>query len=262
MGVGAHWGRMEPLPACEAIGPDGARVVIRPHAATDSVADLARALDLPVTMPLAIDDRPVAPTERLVAAGLRVGSRISIAPPCEPPDHQHRERCRGRGRGRARLRTLDHAAARPPHRRAGGDRSGSHRRPGGRVAPRHPRRHRGRDGRVHAADRSLPGDDLGNPVPARPPRRRCSLDRLESPPGRSWRRRRRLDRRPAASHPPNATRGAEWSSVDPLRRRTPRLPRSRSRSDRPSTTPRRSRRWSAPASQPSAPASWRPCSAS
>jgi S-DNA-T family DNA segregation ATPase FtsK/SpoIIIE len=76
---------MEPLPACEAIGPDGARVVIHPHAATDSVADLARALDIPAAMPLAIDDRPVAPTQRLVAAGLRVGSRISIAPPCGPP---------------------------------------------------------------------------------------------------------------------------------------------------------------------------------
>ena len=85
MGVGAHWAGMEQLPACEAIGPDGARVVIHPHAATDSVADLARALDVPVTMPLAIDDRPVAPTQRLVAAGLRVGSRISIAPPCGPP---------------------------------------------------------------------------------------------------------------------------------------------------------------------------------
>ena len=59
--------------------------VIHPHSATDSMADLARALDLPATMSLAIDDRPVAPTERLVAAGLRVGSRISVAPPCEPP---------------------------------------------------------------------------------------------------------------------------------------------------------------------------------
>lgn len=85
MGTGAHWAGMDQLPVCEAIGPDGARVVIRPHAATDSVADLARALDLPVTRPLAIDDRPAAPTERLVAAGLRVGSRISIAPGSQPP---------------------------------------------------------------------------------------------------------------------------------------------------------------------------------
>jgi S-DNA-T family DNA segregation ATPase FtsK/SpoIIIE len=76
---------MQQLTACEAIGPDGSRVAIHPHAATDSVADLARAFDLPATMPLAIDERPAAPTERLVAAGLRVGSRISIAPPCSPP---------------------------------------------------------------------------------------------------------------------------------------------------------------------------------
>ena len=85
VGIGAHWTGMEQLPPCEAIGPDGARVVIHPHAATDSVADLARALDLPATMPLAIDDRPVAPTERLVAAGLRAGSTISIAPADAPP---------------------------------------------------------------------------------------------------------------------------------------------------------------------------------
>ena len=86
MGVGAHWGRMETLPSCEAIGPDGTRVVIHPHAVTDSVADLARALDLPATTPLAIDDRPVAPTERLVTTGLSVGSTISIARPSEPPN--------------------------------------------------------------------------------------------------------------------------------------------------------------------------------
>jgi S-DNA-T family DNA segregation ATPase FtsK/SpoIIIE len=75
---------MEQLPACEAIGPDGTRLVIRPHAATDSVADLARALDLP--LPLAIDDRPVAATERLVAAGLKIGSTISVAAPVEAPN--------------------------------------------------------------------------------------------------------------------------------------------------------------------------------
>ena len=76
---------MEQIPVCEAIGPDGERVVIRPHATTDSVADLARALDLPAAMPVAIDDRPVAPTERLVGAGLQVGSTITVAHRHDPP---------------------------------------------------------------------------------------------------------------------------------------------------------------------------------
>ena len=69
------------IPPCEATGPDGARLLVRPHAATDSVADLARALDLPASTPLAIDARPVAAHERLVAAGLRVGSAVTIATP-------------------------------------------------------------------------------------------------------------------------------------------------------------------------------------
>ncbi len=85
VGAGAHWGGMQQLPPCEAIGPDGTRLVIHPHAATDSVADLARALDLPVAMPLAIDDRPMAPSERLVATGLTVGSTVSVAGPLDPP---------------------------------------------------------------------------------------------------------------------------------------------------------------------------------
>jgi S-DNA-T family DNA segregation ATPase FtsK/SpoIIIE len=66
------------IPPCEATGPDGARVLIRPHALTDSVADLARALDVPASATLEIDDRPVAPHERLVATGLRVGSTVTI----------------------------------------------------------------------------------------------------------------------------------------------------------------------------------------
>jgi len=70
------------IPPCEASGPDGSRLVIRPHAATDSVADLARALDLPASTALAIDDRPVASHERLIAAGLRVGCAVTVS---EPP---------------------------------------------------------------------------------------------------------------------------------------------------------------------------------
>jgi S-DNA-T family DNA segregation ATPase FtsK/SpoIIIE len=68
------------IPPCEATGPDGTRLLVRPHASTDSVGDLARALDLAPTTPLAIDARPVAPHERLVAAGLRVGSAVTIVP--------------------------------------------------------------------------------------------------------------------------------------------------------------------------------------
>jgi S-DNA-T family DNA segregation ATPase FtsK/SpoIIIE len=79
--VGAHWVGMEPIPTCDVVGPDGSPLVIRPHATTDSVADLARALDLSPTTPLWIDDRCVAPNERLVGAGLRVGSTVSTVPP-------------------------------------------------------------------------------------------------------------------------------------------------------------------------------------
>ncbi len=76
----AHCGGMDhsTIPPCEATGPDGSRLVIHPHAASDSVADLTRALDLPATTPLAIDDRPVAAHDRLFAAGLRVGSAITV----------------------------------------------------------------------------------------------------------------------------------------------------------------------------------------
>lgn len=87
-GSTSHCPRMEHsiMPPCEATGPDGSRLLVRPHATTDSVADLARALDLPAATPLAIDFRPVAPHERLVAAGLRVGSAVTISTEPHPPD--------------------------------------------------------------------------------------------------------------------------------------------------------------------------------
>ncbi len=75
---------MEQLPSCAATGPDGARLVVHPHAATDSVADLARALDLPATTTLAIDGRPVDAHDRLVDTGLRVGSSVTVARPDAP----------------------------------------------------------------------------------------------------------------------------------------------------------------------------------
>ena len=84
--LGAHCVDMDhsTIPPCEASGPDGSRLVIRPSAATDSVADLARALDLPASTVLMIDDRPVAPHERLVAAGLRVGCAVTVSEPPPP----------------------------------------------------------------------------------------------------------------------------------------------------------------------------------
>jgi S-DNA-T family DNA segregation ATPase FtsK/SpoIIIE len=65
------------MPLCDVTGPDGSRMTIHPHSANDSVADLARALDLPIDMPLSIDGRSVAGHERLVASGLRIGSVIT-----------------------------------------------------------------------------------------------------------------------------------------------------------------------------------------
>ena len=73
-------------PPCEATGPDGTRLLIRPHDLTDSVADLARALDLPATTPLAIDARCTDPHERLVATGLHCGSAVTLSPEPLPDD--------------------------------------------------------------------------------------------------------------------------------------------------------------------------------
>ena len=52
--------------------------MIHPFAASDSIAELARALDLPASMPLSIDGRRVASHERLVTSGLRAGSTITV----------------------------------------------------------------------------------------------------------------------------------------------------------------------------------------
>ncbi len=75
---------MERLPSCEVTGPDGGRLVIRPHAPTDSMSDLARALDLPPTAALSIDERPVAHHERLVNTGLLVGSAVTLTRTAAP----------------------------------------------------------------------------------------------------------------------------------------------------------------------------------
>ncbi len=87
------------IPPCEASGPDGCRLVIHPHAPTDSIADLARALDLPVASPLLIDDRSVGPHELLVASGLRIGSTVTTVP---PPGTSRCESGRRAGEGSSR----------------------------------------------------------------------------------------------------------------------------------------------------------------
>ena len=76
------------IPPCEATGPDGTRLLIRPHDVADSVADLARALELPASTPLAIDARPADPYERLVATGLRSGSAVTLSPAPSPDDRR------------------------------------------------------------------------------------------------------------------------------------------------------------------------------
>ncbi len=58
---------------------DGQRVTLRPHAATDTIADLARALDSEPGAGLWIDGRPVAAHRVLTDSGLHVGSEIVIA---------------------------------------------------------------------------------------------------------------------------------------------------------------------------------------
>ena len=58
---------------------DGRRITLRPHAATDTVADLARAIDSEPGAGLWIDGRLVAADGLLIECGLRVGSEVAIA---------------------------------------------------------------------------------------------------------------------------------------------------------------------------------------
>jgi S-DNA-T family DNA segregation ATPase FtsK/SpoIIIE len=75
-------------PPFAALAPDGSRIVVHPHASTDSVEELARALDLPASSAVAIDGRVVRRHERLTDVGLRVGSSITVAPDARPdPPH-------------------------------------------------------------------------------------------------------------------------------------------------------------------------------
>lgn len=71
-------------PPFAALAPDGSRIVVHPHASTDSVEELARALDLPASSAVAIDGRAVQRHERLTDVGLRVGSSITVSPDPQP----------------------------------------------------------------------------------------------------------------------------------------------------------------------------------
>ncbi|TFH19775.1 MAG: hypothetical protein E4H05_03815, partial [Acidimicrobiales bacterium] len=59
---------------------DGQRVTLRPHAGTDTVADLAVACDREPDAGLWIDGMPVAATRSIFDCGLRVGSAVAGAP--------------------------------------------------------------------------------------------------------------------------------------------------------------------------------------
>lgn len=72
------------IPPCTAVGPGGTRIVVHPWSAADSVAELARALDLPPSTGLVIDGHVVGPHERLVDTRLRIGSEVSAGRVDEP----------------------------------------------------------------------------------------------------------------------------------------------------------------------------------
>ena len=76
----------EPIPSCD-VTIDDRRATVRPHAATDLVADLARAIGSDPERGLWIDGthRPSATT--LVDSGLRVGSSIATRKPPIPGRH-------------------------------------------------------------------------------------------------------------------------------------------------------------------------------
>ena len=69
---------------------DGQRVTLRPHAATDTIADLARALDSEPDAGLWIDGRPVAAHRVLTDCGLHVGSEV-VAAGLPVPEALHSE---------------------------------------------------------------------------------------------------------------------------------------------------------------------------
>ena len=69
----------DPIPPCD-VTVDGQRVTVRPHAATDTIADLAVACDREPGAGLWIDGTPVTATRSIFDCGLRVGSDVAGAP--------------------------------------------------------------------------------------------------------------------------------------------------------------------------------------
>ena len=84
--VVAHWRGVrsnppppsDPIPPCD-VTVDGQRTTLRPHAATDTIADLARALDTDPGAGLWIDGSLVEAHRVLTDSGLHVGSEITTA---------------------------------------------------------------------------------------------------------------------------------------------------------------------------------------
>ena len=68
------------IPPCD-LTIDDRRALVRPHAATDTIGDLAEALGLDPRPGLWIDGVHVAADRPLQASGLRVGAAITTAPP-------------------------------------------------------------------------------------------------------------------------------------------------------------------------------------
>ncbi len=67
----------DPIPSCDVI-VDGRRTTLRPSAATDTIADLARALDGEPEAGLRIDGRLVAAIRLLTECGLHVGAEVAL----------------------------------------------------------------------------------------------------------------------------------------------------------------------------------------
>ena len=83
------------IPPCTAVGPDGSRIVVHPWSAADSVAELARALDLAPSTTLVIDGHVVGPHQRLVDTRLRIGSEVTRAPVDGDPTFDARPNAHG-----------------------------------------------------------------------------------------------------------------------------------------------------------------------
>ncbi len=163
----------DPIPTCD-VTIEGQRITLRPHAVTDTIADLARALDSEPDAGLWIDGRLVAANRLLTESGLHVGSEVAIAGGPDP-----REQWSGPPIEVAVIAGPSCEGWRPlpAGRHCVGRSPAAHLRlddPDGRAPPRGHRRGRGWLDHLHAADRPHP----------RPPRRcvrRCLVRRGRRP---------------------------------------------------------------------------------